>query len=87
MNRQLNIADVHLAQYFPDGELLRYIKKYYYEYGYPLLETNQEITGASDIKRHIGYEFIYELDHPHVLIKGLIESRAMMGIKIVPWTQ
>lgn len=78
---------MYLVQYYPTRELLQYIKDYYREFGYRILVRDFECTGADCVKIHMRYQFIYELNHPNVCVTELIRTRALMGIKMVPWVQ
>lgn len=86
-NKERGINDIHIVQHYPSGKLLQYIKNYYKDYGYLLKIPDYECTGITNIKRHLRYEFIYDINHPNSTIATFIRCRATQGVKVVPWIQ
>lgn len=82
-NRENKLEDVHMTVFYPGGKLKEYLKNYYKEFGYDLLEWDVLCTGIDSIHRHIRFQFIYELNHANETIKEMIRSRALMGVKVV----
>lgn len=83
-NKQRNLNDIHMVQYYPSGKLAEYLKKYYREFGYQIMVRNFECTGIDSIKNHLRYQFVYENIYNDITIKSLIQTRAMQGIKVIP---
>lgn len=86
-NEHIGVADVHMVQYYPKGKLLDYIKEYYREFGYNIMVRNFECTGFKDVKKHLRYQFIYEINHPNICVQEMVRGRALSGVKVVSWVQ
>lgn len=82
-NKEINLQNVHLTIFYPGGKLKDYLNQFYTEYGYEILERNFICHGAAEIKRHLRYQFIYEINHSNEDIKEMIQGRALLGIKMI----
>lgn len=83
-NKERNLNDVHIIQYYPSGRLANYLREYYKEFGYQLMHRDFECTGIDSIKTHLRYQFVYENNYNDISIKSMIGLRAMNGIKVIP---
>lgn len=79
-NKSEDLNDVYMTQYYPSGNLLKYIKEYYKEYGYEILVRDFTCNGVESIKRHLRYINIFKNEHTNERIKTLIQARALNGI-------
>lgn len=86
-NESMGINDIHMVQYYPKGKILEYIKNYYREFGYNIMVRNFECTGIKDVKKHLRYQFIYEINHPNICAQEMIRARALAGVKVIEWRQ
>lgn len=44
-NKQFDLSDIYLVHYYPDGQQLDFLKKYYREYGFTLIAPDVHCYG------------------------------------------